>query len=264
MEAKRLVIAMVHVPATVIARKLLVVLAAALITAARPAQAALDYTLLDDVLIHNVRNGYVDYDGIAVNPRFAQFLQQLATEPVPTDKPAALAHLINAYNAFAISGILQGYSPGTRQGRWRYFERLEFPFAGGRITLEVLEHQRIRTLNDARIHFAIICASLSCPRLVSRAYRPETLDAQLQGAAEGFINDYTRNRFDVAQKSAFLSPIFDWFAVDFERDAGSVTAYLARFVQDPAGRAALKEGRLQLQYLDYDWGLNGRFTGESR
>jgi hypothetical protein len=226
--------------------------------AARP-----DYALLDEVLLYNVRNGYVDYDGIRAHPKFAEFLRQLGE---PQASPAAsreaeLALYINAYNAFAIKGILDGYSPATRFGRYRYFKRREHRLAGESITLDALEHRRLRPLGDPRIHFAIVCASISCPRLASRAYLPETINQQLDEATQRFVNDHTRNRFDVALKTAFLSPIFDWFQEDFETNAGSVPGFLARNVQDTAVRAALLDGRLAIRYLPYDWELNGRFAG---
>jgi hypothetical protein len=241
-------------------------LVAALLAPAAPARAAApDYALLDQVLVENVRDGYVDYDGIAANPRFARFLAQLGEAELPAgDRDAELALLVNAYNAFAISGILQGYSPATRVGRHRFFKRAEFRLAGEDVTLDELEHRRLRPLGEPRIHFAIVCASLSCPRLANRAYRPETLDAQLDQAARGFVNDVTRNNFDVAQKTAFLSAIFDWFREDFERAAGSVPKYVERFVEEPATRAALREGRLAVRFLDYDWELNGSFTRPAR
>ncbi len=235
----------------------------ALLVVAGPSRAAQpDYALFDDVLSHHVRDGYVDYDGIAANPRFDAFLKQLATAGKPAGREAELALLVNAYNAFAISGILQGYSPSSQFGRWRFFERLKFQLSGAPTTLEAIEHQRLRLMGEPRIHFAIVCASLSCPRLANRAYRPETLDAQLDAAARGFVNDITRNHFDVAQRTAFLSSIFDWFRADFEQGGSTLPTFLARYLQEPAARAALLEGRLAIRHLEYDWGLNGRFAGQ--
>lgn len=234
-----------------------------LLIAGVAAQATPDYRLLDQVLLQNVRDGYVDYDGIRVDPRFEQFIGQLG-EPAPADAQAPeeqLALLINAYNAFAIKGILGGYTPATRFGRYRYFKRVKYRLQGQSVTLEDLEQKHIRPLGEPRIHFAIVCASISCPRLSNRAYVPATLDAQLDQAAERFTNDMTRNRFDVAERAAFLSPIFDWFQPDFAKAAGSVPAYLARYAGDGAVRAALLDGRLEIHYLPYDWDLNGRFTG---
>ena len=223
-----------------------------------------DYALLDEALIQNVRNGYVDYDGIKASPGFAEFLRQLAGKPDGLDAPGAeLAYYINAYNAFAIRGILDGYSPASRLGRYRYFKSVKFTLGGNEITLEDLEQKRIRPQGDPRIHFAIVCASISCPRLSNRAYLPATLDAQLEDAAQRFINDVTRNRFDIPQKTAFVSEIFDWFGEDFGKAAGSLPGYLARYVQEPATRAALTEGRLAIRHLPYDWDLNGRYAGVS-
>lgn len=225
------------------------------------AYAAPDYGLLDEVLIQNVRDGYVDYDGIGANPKFTVFLEQLAAKPEPFASPAdELAYYINAYNAFAIRGILDGHSPATRFGRYRFFKSLDFRLAGEDVTLDEIEHERIRALGDPRAHFAIVCASISCPRLANRSYLPQTLDAQLDEAAQRFVNDITRNRFDIQQRTAFLSSIFDWYRGDFEKAAGSLPAYLARYVQEPATRAALLEGRLAITWLPYDWELNGGYA----
>jgi hypothetical protein len=224
-----------------------------------------DYGLFDEVLLHNVRNGYVDYDGVALNPKFSEFVRQLGeaqAEPF-ADREAELAFYINAYNALAIQGILDGYSPATRFGRHRFLKGREYRLLGAEITLDQLEHKRIRPLGDPRIHFAIVCASISCPRLSNRAYLPETLDAQLDEAAQRFVNDVTRNRLDVAQKTAFISRIFEWFGEDFEKAAGSVPQYLAQYVADPAVRAALLDGRMGIRYLPYDWELNGRYASRT-
>jgi hypothetical protein len=224
-----------------------------------------DYALLDAVLLANVRNGYVDYDGIAKNPKFAEFVRQLGLPPDHGDAAGAtLAYDINAYNAFAISGVLQGHSPATRSGRARLFRKLRFRLAGEEVTLDELEHERIRAAGDVRSRFAIVCASLSCPRLANRAFRPETLDAQLDEAARRFVNDATRNQYDIAQRTAFVSAIFDRYEQEFLNAAGSVPAWLARYVEEPASRAALLEGRLSIRHLPDDWDLNGRFEGPPR
>jgi hypothetical protein len=224
------------------------------------AEAAVDFQLFERVLVQNVRNGYVDYEGIRADPAFLQFIGELAAKPAAaeTDPKAQLALLINAYNAFAIKGILDGHSPASLLARRRYFKGVKYQLLGEAITLEELEGRRIRPLGDPRIHFAIVCASISCPRLSNHAYLPETLDEQLDDAVRRFVNDLSRNRFDVAQRMAFVSRIFEWFADDFGKPPGAVPAFMARYATDGAVRAALEDGRLQFRYLDYDWDLNGR------
>ncbi|MFO1355190.1 MAG: DUF547 domain-containing protein [Gammaproteobacteria bacterium] len=237
-----------------------VALAAVLVLAAAPAGAAApDYAPLEEALLQNVRDGYVDYDGLAASPQFARFIDGLATTAIPADHDAALAHYLNAYNALAIRGILQGESPASAAGRRRFFDSRKFTLDGRAVTLGEIG-QRLRALGDLRAWFAMSCAALSCPRLASHAYQPATLDAQLDAAVRGFVNDITRNRLDIAQKTAFLSALFDWHRADFTAAAGGVSAWLERYLADPASRAALREGWLELRYLDFDWDLNGRYA----
>jgi hypothetical protein len=227
------------------------------------AHAALDYALLDAVLVSHVRDGWVDYDGVAADPRFPQLLEQLAA---PREGPAPpreeqLALRINAYNVFAIKGVLDGYSPSSWWGRRRFFGGSRYRLEGRETSLEGIEKQDLRALREPRVHFALVCASLSCPRLRNAAWRPEGLDAQLDEAARRFVNDPVRNRFDIAQRLAMVSELFSWYEGDFARDAGSVPAWLARYADEGAVRAALSEGRLALRYQPYDWQLNGTWSG---
>lgn len=230
-----------------------------------PALASLpDVDNLDAVLLRNVRNGFVDYDGIRADPAFERFVTGLATatEADLETPEARLAFLINAYNALAIRGILDGYAPTSWLGRRAYFQRREYDLLGGTTTLEQLEQGRILPLDEPRVHFALVCASLSCPRLASDAFDSATLDAQLDAAARAFANDPTRNRFDVQRRIAFLSSIFDWYQADFIRAAGSVQQYLARYVSDPAAAELLAKDGFEVRFVAYDWDLNGVYRGK--
>jgi hypothetical protein len=135
--------------------------------------------------------------------------------------------------------------------------------AGKSLSLHKLEHKRILPLGEPRIHFAIVCASRSCPSLRGEAFTPAALDAQLEDQARRFINDPSKNRFDLERGEALLSKIFKWFAADFEAVSESVTAYIADYVDDPRIAEALRAERLQVRFLDYDWSLNGRWSGDS-
>jgi hypothetical protein len=218
----------------------------------------------DEILLQNVRNGYVDYDRFSSDGRFESFIEQLGAADVapPETDEERLALYINAYNAFAIQGILNGESPATWWGRRSFFKRQKYSLNSEIISLETLEHERIIPIGDPRIHFAIVCASLSCPRLSSNAYRAESINVQLHDAAKRFINDSTRNRFDLDRRIAFLSKIFEWYAEDFEAAGGSTQRYLARFVNDAQVQDALRSDEFELRYLEYDWNLNGRLTGK--
>jgi hypothetical protein len=219
----------------------------------------LDFDTWDALLRQHVREGGVDYPAFATSQRFREFLEMLRTTRFTRETPRELrlATWINAYNAFAIDGILQGLSPATLLGRWRFFWRQRYAVAGEEITLWDLENHRIRPLGDPRIHFALVCASRSCPKLASEAYVPQRLEQQLQAQARAFVNDPARNRFDAGAGVAELSDIFRRHDEDFVAVAGSVPAYVARFVDDPVAAEALAAGRWKVRYRDHDWSLNG-------
>ncbi len=220
-----------------------------------------DYRLWDEVLVTYVRNGFVDYDRLQHDPRFGQFTQQLGTLDAGdlSNSNDLKALLINAYNAFAILGILEGESTKSKRSRKHFFSRYKFPLLGKPTTLEDIEHKQLRKMGDPRIHFAIVCASLSCPRLNSRAFLPTKLDDQLDEAAGQFINDPTRNRFSIKRQEAFLSRIFDWFAEDFSGESGSVQLFMAGYIEDPTIADLLAKQEFRLNYDTYHWGLNGYF-----
>lgn len=221
-----------------------------------------DYALWDELLMQNVRNGFVDYDGLNQDPRFLDFVAQVgnADPGAVKTKDDGLMFYINAYNALAIKGILDDSSPATRFGRNRFFKRDKHLVMGEKISLFSLEHEKIIPIGDPRIHFSIVCASLSCPRLSSRAYLLENIDNQLHDATRDFINDPTRNRFDLERRIAFISVIFKWFEEDFQKAGGSVQQYLARFVNDARVQDALRLDEFELRYEEYDWNLNGYFS----
>lgn len=223
-----------------------------------PAFGQLDTAEWDRLLGSAVSNGQVEYSRWRDNPRFDALVEQVGlTETGGMDRSQKLAFYINAYNLLAARGILDGRSPDGVLGRYLYFKRDKYLVSGEQISLHQLEHEWIRPLKEPRIHFAIVCASQSCPILQSEAYTAERLDEQLQQAAQGFINDASRNRFDPAGGRAEISMIFKWFEEDFLEASGSIQAYLAPFVADSRAVSLLSREGFDISYLEYDWSLNG-------
>lgn len=252
-------------PLTVIATAAIVAVApaAALVTGEdmRAASSTLDWDLdaYDALLDAHVDDGHVDYPAFAESEAFARFVEQIgALDSQALDsRELELAFYINAYNALAIEGILEGLSPSGLFGRLRFFKWRKYLVAGESISLYDLEHERLITLGDPRIHFAIVCASESCPRLSSSAYRAAEIDAQLEEAARRFVNNPAKNRFDLEAGEAEVSKIFSWYEDEFERSAGSLAAYLARYVADEEIASALADDELEIRFARYDWSLNG-------
>ncbi len=212
----------------------------------------------DEVLQNHVSDGKVDYPAIADDARFADYIKQLQAEPPGiTTREGRLVYWINAYNALAIKGILDGKSPSSLFGRYRYFKSDTYRVGGKEINLYDLERDILIPMGEPRIHFAIVCASASCPKLLSEAYTPEKLEQQLELNTRIFINDTSRNRFDRENKVAHLSKIFDWFEEDFEKHSGSVQRYVARHIEDPELAKELQNDAYKVKHLKYDWSLNG-------
>lgn len=232
-----------------------------LLLAPLPALARLDTSAWSELLEAAVSNGQVDYSQWRGNPQFDQLIDQVASADIRTmDRQQKLAFYINAYNILAARGILDGRSPDSLLGRYLYFKRDTYTVAGSRISLHQLEHEWIRPLQEPRIHFAIVCASQSCPILQDEAYTAERLNAQLDAAARGFVNDADRNRFDPATGRAELSAIFKWFGDEFEEASGSVQAYLAPLVDNADVSVLLEQDAFKIRYLPYDWSLNGELA----
>ena len=92
---------------------------------------------------------------------------------------------------------------------------------------------------------------------------PEKLEEQLDLAARTFINDSTRNRYDVQQKIAFVSKIFDWYGEEFIKPAGSVQKRMSTYVSDPATAALLATDGFELRFIPWDWELNGTWQRQT-
>jgi len=226
----------------------------------QPCRAAVDHNPWTKLLARYVdENGRVAYRDLQANDlsTFAGYLATLAQARV--EEMSAIeekAFWINAYNAVIVSGVLKGYTAEGLLARKRLFNWYSLPIAGKGRTPDEIEHQILRKkFRDPRIHFTIVCASTSCPKLRREAYVSDRLDQQLDDAAQIFINDQQRNQ--ITTQTVALSMIFKWFAQDFIDDAGSVANFLLRFVANGKKDMvkALADGP---HYLEYTWTLNAQ------
>lgn len=223
------------------------------------------------MLSRHVRDGVVDYaawkrDDDAALGAYLVTLSGVCRPGYESWTSAQrIAFWIDAYNAFTVRLVLDHYPlPSIRSIGWlpgAAFRENFIPMdglKGGTISLNDVEHGTLRTdFREPRIHFALVCASKSCPALRPEAYRGADLERQLDEQARAFLNDPTKNRFDVASRTLSLSSIFTWFHDDFAYAAGSVPLYVARYLP-PDGVELARDPSVQVEYLDYDWSLNGQ------
>lgn len=176
------------------------------------------------------------------------YLEGLANMP-PRENwplPQKLAYWINAYNALTIQLILKNYPIRSIRDIKKPWSRIVFKTNDKSYSLHFIEHEILRKLGEPRIHFAINCASISCPKLQNKPFVGNQLTDQLEAATSSFILDETKNNFNYEIPK--VSRIFLWFGKDFgtklERKA---------FLEKYSGKNLHSE---KLDYLDYEWGLN--------
>jgi len=133
----------------------------------------------------------------------------------------------------------------------------KFCKVGGKTySLDEIEHDILRgKFGEEQIHFAVNCASESCPVLRSEAYTGAKLGAQLREQAEAFLRDSTRNHIKLEGNTLYLSKIFEWYRSDFESKKGSLLKYIAQFFSGEE-RERLESGNITIKFLDYNWNLN--------
>ena len=141
---------------------------------------------------------------------------------------------------------------------------------GKEITLDHIEHKIVRKeFDEPRIHFALVCASLGCPKLLDEAYLPESLDDQLETVTGDFVNEDYYVDFNAGRSELYLSSIFDWYKEDFDSviheswlrkyDDGvrGVLQFLIKYHDENTRLSTfLRNNRVRIKYLDYDWSLN--------
>jgi len=242
------------------------------LSAVTASAAPASHALLTAILADHVKGGLVDYRALKTDARLPRYLGQLAaTAPaaLPTDQDR-LALWLNAYNAYTLKLIIDREpaksiteigTGGIVIGSLLKTTAWDIRFAdigGKKYTLNEIEHEVIRAqFKDARAHFALNCASGSCPILRTEAYEAAQLDSQLDEQGRLFLRDSTRNRFDLPAKTAHLSSIFKWYGKDFGSDDRAALLAAAKYAA-PEIRAALEAdpAAWKVQFIAYDWSLN--------
>lgn len=220
-------------------------------------------TIYDRILKQYVtEDGMVDYKALKRDKEFEEYREYLSTidpDTLPSDKHR-LAFWINTYNAFVLKGVLEEYpTKSVLDVGWiphSFFIRKKFKTKQGKITLREIENEKLReAFHEPRIHFAISCASMSCPKLRTEAYRIEKLEQQLDDQARFFLNNKKKNYLDKENKILYLSSIFTWYEEDFVKKGEKIEEYAAKYLnQDDA--EFIRDNKVTVKYLDYDWGLN--------
>ncbi|MGR9091748.1 MAG: DUF547 domain-containing protein [Gammaproteobacteria bacterium] len=206
-------------------------------------------------VISGVELNQVDYAGLSHDPKFARVVAQLSEFSLNrlSSREETLSFYINAYNILALKTVLDHWPVESITDIGNVFRSVwkrRAGFIGGEhLSLDDIEHKRLRTMNEPRVHFAIVCASVSCPDLRREPYRAQSLNAQLDLQCTDFLNNPHKG-LKISGARADVSKIFKWFGDDFE-SAGGVDAFIRRY------RAVPETVRIR-PGMNYNWSLNGR------
>ncbi len=209
------------------------------------------FTKADQFFKTHVSNGKVNYKNIKKDPSSLDELINMAADiTVSTSDPKTYqAFYINAYNLAVIKGITKAYPTKSPLDIKGFFDKITYTLGGKKTTLNDLENKLLRKKfpKEARFHFALVCAGLGCPPIISEAYTPASLEKQLQRQTRIALNN--PNFIKVKGKKVQLSQIFEWYKVDFTHN-GSEIDYINQFRKEKI------PAKTKISYYPYNWSLN--------
>ena len=164
-------------------------------------------------------------------------------------KDEKLAFWINAYNAYTIKLINDNWPLKSIKDIENPWTGNLYPVGGEFVSLNDIEHKVLRKMQEPRVHFAIVCASYSCPKLLNEAYTADKIESQLSAQTKSFVNDTKRNK--ITASKAELSEIFNWFKSDFTAN-GTLIEFINKYSTVQINKDA------KISHLTYDWSLNNK------
>lgn len=213
-----------------------------------------DFTQATDKFLQdNVKNGLVNYKGIKQNfSKVDQLYQEIGNISLKNvSDTAQKAFYINAYNVIVIHQIAKAYPVNSPMDIDGFFDKTKHKVAGETLTLNQIEKEKLlKTYNDPRVHFALVCAAISCPPLNDAAYEDQTLDRQLAARTELALNNADFIKVNESQKKVEISKIFEWYQDDFTWGGHTVLEYINQY------RNKKIPSNYKVDYYEYNWQLN--------
>lgn len=212
------------------------------------------HLLWDELLKKHVSdNGNVNYEGFKSDHKkllYYIYVLSLVNKNENFNKLSKnekLAYWINLYNALTIDLIVRHYPIKSIKDIKNPWKQRLWIDSNLKYNLDEIEHDILRKMNEPRIHFAIVCASISCPKLQNQAYTADLIETQLTKATKEFLADNTKN--EIGKNELKLSKIFKWFNKDFETN-GTVIDFINQYTTTTISEDA------KINYKNYNWNLN--------
>jgi hypothetical protein len=201
-------------------------------------------------------NGMVNYPAFKNNKDFDDYIKSIAEGDVSNlSKEDKLAFYLNAYNATVIKNVLDHSPIASPMDVDGFFKKIPHKIAGNEITLDKLEYDYVMKIEPVLVHFGLVCAAHSCPKLLHQAYDGKIIFQQLEENRKTFLNDRSKNHLDKENKILYLSEIFKWFKKYFEERYGSLQK-AAHYFMNESDKKFLSENKVEVKFNKYNWQLN--------
>lgn len=213
------------------------------------------FTKADAFLKANIAAGRVDYAGIKASPADLNELVGMIGkfDLAGATKATGKAFYLNAYNILVIKNVVDHYPIAKPLDVAGFFDTKKFTIAGESLTLSDIENKKIRpTYKDARVHFALVCAALSCPPIPAYAFTPEKVETQLETLTKTAMNSSSFIKVSDDKKTVELSMILDWYKEDFLAVSKTQLDYVNKYRTTPIPTT------YKQSFYTYNWALNGK------
>lgn len=200
--------------------------------------------------------GEVDFHGLEKNPAdlnaFVDYIAKVSPDSAPAlfpTKESKLAYHVNAYNALSMYNVIDFGIPKSLSGftKVRFFGFRKFPIGGKAMSLYTYENEVIRSLGDERVHFALNCMSVGCPRLPKVPFTMSELNDQLDREARRFFAEQRNLQLVPEKKVVRLSEILKFYTEDFLRRSPDLIAYVNQYAPEKIPQD------YKVEFIDYDW-----------
>jgi hypothetical protein len=231
-----------------------------------------NYQLFNLVLNKYVKLGKVNYKEMSIDSRVSGVVEQF--EKVNPDKIKLsndkLAFWINLYNSIVLQIISKNYplksindlntgiailSPVLGKSIW---DKKLIKINNNNLSLAQIQHIITASdFKDPRAHFAITYAANGCPPLRDEAYTGEKLNEQLDEQARIFINDTTKNIFNLKSRKAYVSSIFKSYEKEFGFNYKNTLIFLSKFLPKIIREdISANSDQWELTFKSFNWSIN--------
>jgi hypothetical protein len=223
--------------------------------------------LLTDYVSPGEKNGLsanmVNYGDIRNDERLNKLMTRLQNYPLESldTKQKKTAFYLNAYNILSITKVADNWPLAKLKSLGSFLKPVwthpAGKVCGEKMTLRILERDILMQLNEPRVHFALNCASMSCPNLRLEPYKADILEFQLDDQVKAFMSQEGKGMLMVSDRKVKLSKIFEWFGDDFE-PLGGVSNFIQAYLP-PSDKPWEITG-----YLNYDWDVTCILSGSEK